>query len=181
VRQIERVAPETGVASTGALGSELRAIAFSDLRRLGTLAVLLVFAIVVLSYRGDVRSALLTFVPVVLGVAWTAGLWGWLGRPLDLFTLCVLPVMVGIGIDDGLHVLHLARAQRPRPRGRRARGGARGRADEPHDLRRLCGARGVARPGACVTAGSWSASVTLLCLAATLFVLPALAARTARR
>ena len=180
VRQIERVAPETGVASTGALGSELRAMAFSDLRRLGTLAVLLVFALVVLSYRGDVRSALLTFVPVVLGVAWTAGLWGWLGRPLDLFTLCVLPVMVGIGIDDGLHVLHLARVS--------------GR--DPADAAREAG-RGVVLTNLTTSAGFAALAVShvpalrngglvvcvgnLLCLAATLFVLPALAARTARR
>ncbi|HJQ97565.1 MAG TPA: MMPL family transporter [Candidatus Polarisedimenticolaceae bacterium] len=180
VKQIESVAPGTGVASAGGLGSELRALAFSDLRRLGTLAVLVVFVLVVLSYRGDVRSALLTFVPVGLGVAWTAGLWGWLGRPLDLFTLCVLPVMVGIGIDDGLHILHLARAS-----GRDVAEAAReaGRGVVLTNLTTSAGfaALAVSHVPALRNGGLVVCVGNLLCLAATLFVLPALAARTARR
>jgi hypothetical protein len=32
-----------------------------------------------------------------------------MGRPLDLVGLAVLPVMLGIGIDDGLHAVHGAK------------------------------------------------------------------------
>ena len=180
VRAIERVAPETAVASVSALGSELRALAFSDLKRLGALAVGLVFALVVLSYRGDVRSALLTFVPVVLGVAWTAGLWGWLGRPLDLFTLCVLPVLVGIGIDDGLHVLHLARTSGRDP-GEAAREAGRGVVLTNLTTSAGFAALAVSHVPALRNGGLVVCVGNLLCLAATLLVLPALAARTARR
>jgi predicted RND superfamily exporter protein len=48
-------------------------------------------------------------VPVALGSLWTFGLWGALGLPLDLFALGVLPVLLSMGVDDGLHVLHAAR------------------------------------------------------------------------
>lgn len=106
---IERAAPGAVVANAPRLGAELRALAVGDLKRLGALAVAVVFAIVLVSYRFDFGATALTFVPVALGTVWTAGLWGLLGRRLDLFTISVLPVMVGIGVDDGLHVLHLAR------------------------------------------------------------------------
>jgi len=39
---------------------------------------------------------------------WTFGIWGALGLPLDLFALGVLPVLLSMGVDDGLHVLHAA-------------------------------------------------------------------------
>ena len=180
VELIHRAAPGSAVASVPALGAALRAIALSDLRRLGALAVAAVFALVLVSYRGDLRAAAWTFVPVVLGTIGTAGLWGWLGRPLDLFSLCVLPVMVGIGIDDGLHVLHLARRQG---------------SDLAHAAREA--GRGVVLTNLTTSAGFAALAVShvpalrnggwivcvgnLLCLAATLVVLPSLATLATRR
>ena len=38
-----------------------------------------------------------------------AGFCAWNGIPLNLFTVATFPVLVGIGIDDGLHVAHGAR------------------------------------------------------------------------
>jgi predicted exporter len=107
--RVEGVASGAQLANAKRLGVELRAVAIRDVVRLGGLAALVVLVLVAISYQGDLRSTGLTFVPVVLGTVWTAGLWGWLGRPLDLFSMCVLPVMLGIGVDDGLHVLHLSR------------------------------------------------------------------------
>ena len=180
VEAIESAAPGAAVASASALGAELRALAFSDLRRLGALAVSVVFVLVLVSYRGDVRAALLTFVPVALGVAWTAGLWGWLGRPLDLFSLCVLPVLVGIGIDDGLHVLHLARGP-----GRDLAAAVReaGRGVVLTNLTTSAGfaALAVSRVPALRNGGLVVCVGNLMCLLATLVVLPALATLARRR
>ena len=180
VETIAGLAPGAAIASFPALGVELRATALSDLRRLGILAVAAVFALVLVSYRGDVRSAALTFVPVFLGSIGTAGLWGWLGRPLDLFSLCVLPVMVGIGIDDGLHVLHLAR-RRGSDLATAAREAGRGVV-----LTNLTTSAGFAALAVshvpALRNGGWIVCVgNLLCLAATLLVLPALAALAKRR
>ena len=46
-----------------------------------------------------------------MGTAWAFGIWGALGRSLDLVCVATLPVLAGIGIDDGLHILHGARAR----------------------------------------------------------------------
>lgn len=172
---VEAAAPGAQVANAIRLGHELRSVAVSDLKRLGVGAVLIVLAIVLISYRGAIGATALTFLPVVLGTVWTAGLWGLSGLKFDLFSLCVLPVMVGIGVDDGLHVLHLARQR-----------------GEDLEKAALDAGRGVVLTNLTTCAGFASLAVShvpalrnggilicvgnLLCLAATLVVLPAVAA-----
>jgi predicted RND superfamily exporter protein len=169
---VQAEAPGAQVANAVRLGAELRSVAVRDLKRLGGLAIGVVLAIVLLSYRGDLGATALTFLPVILGTVWTAGLWGSFGRSLDLFSLCVLPVMVGIGVDDGLHVLHLAR-----------------RRGEDLERASLDAGRGVVLTNLTTCAGFASLCLShvpalrnggllicvgnLLCLAATLVALPA--------
>jgi hypothetical protein len=103
---LTRSAPSALVASVPWVGEDLRRVAAGDLRRLSGLSLLLVVGVVLASFRGRPAPALLALCPVVFGTAWSLGLWSLLGRPLDLVGLAVLPVMLGIGIDDGLHAVH---------------------------------------------------------------------------
>lgn len=52
------------------------------------------------------RYALLAMMPLALGMVLMFGLLGWLGIPLNPANLIVLPLLLGIGIDDGVHVVH---------------------------------------------------------------------------
>lgn len=106
VRAVEQVAPGSAIASAGALGRDLKQLAKDDLRRLGGAAVLAVLAVVAISFRGRVRPAIMAMLPVSVGTLWALGIWGALGRPLGLLELAVLPILLGIGIDDGLHAVH---------------------------------------------------------------------------
>lgn len=103
--------PGVAVASAGRLGSALRDLALSDLSRLGVAAFLVILLVVAVSFRGDVLSTLLALLPVTLGTLWTMGLWGVLSGRLDLLSIALLPVLFGVGVDDGLHTLHAARSQ----------------------------------------------------------------------
>ena len=176
---IDRAAPGAAIASAPRLGAELKALAVSDLERLGALALGVVLLIVFVSYRGDWRATGLTFLPVVLGTVWTAGLWGIAGRALDLFSISVLPVMVGIGMDDGLHVLHLAR-QRAEDLTRAAHEAGRGvvltNVTTCAGFLALVLSRvpGLRNGGLIICVGN------LLCLIATLLVLPAIDALVGR-
>jgi predicted RND superfamily exporter protein len=119
---------------------------------------------------------------VSLGTLWTFGLAGFWGLPLDLFGLAVLPILLGIGIDDGLHALHGSRRQLPTSDGV-ARGvvdsveGA-GRAMALTTLTTVVGflSLGVSRIPALRAGGLLIALGVLCCLAATFVVLPALEA-----
>ena len=101
-----QVEPEALVASVPRVGRELQSMVGRDLRRLLGLSIALVLGVVLISFRGRLQPGLLALVPVLLGTVWAVGLWSLMGRSLDLVGLAVLPVMLGLGIDDGLHAVH---------------------------------------------------------------------------
>jgi len=49
---------------------------------------------------------LLALLPVAAAVVQMFGLMGWLGMPLNPANMIVLPLILGIGIDDGVHLVH---------------------------------------------------------------------------
>jgi predicted RND superfamily exporter protein len=68
-------------------------------------------AIVCIFDFANVRNALLTLVPPVGGGLMMFGLLGILGIDLNPANLIVLPLILGIGVDDGVHVIHDFRMQ----------------------------------------------------------------------
>jgi len=68
------------------------------------LAGLFVMGILLFYFRSP-GGVLLATVPVLMGLATTAGLMGWFGVHLNVFNFIVLPILVGIGLDDGIHIL----------------------------------------------------------------------------
>ncbi len=165
------------VASVPRLGAELRHVVLRDFRQLGAWALVAVCAVVLLAFRGRPRPALLALLPVCLGSLWTVGLAGWLAVPLDPFTIVVAPLLVGIGIDDGLHALA----------GARVHGGLlpslleNGRAMTLTSLTTCAGFGSLlaSRVPSLRTGGLLVAAGTVFCLAATLWVLPAVGRLTA--
>jgi predicted RND superfamily exporter protein len=72
-----------------------------------------VAVILVLDFRA-LRVVLLAMVPLAVGILQMLGLLGWLGIPLNPANMIVLPLILGIGIDDGVHVIHDYRTQQGR-------------------------------------------------------------------
>ena len=118
-----RFAEDIGVITLPS-GKELRSaspnLIIADLLRMaireGKLAVGLSFLVVFLIILVDVRSlknTLLVMSPLVLGLTWMGGLMFMLGMKLNLFNMVVLPSVVGIGVDTGVHIHHRHRAEGP--------------------------------------------------------------------
>jgi uncharacterized protein len=169
------------VASASRVGAELRRLAGADLLELGGIAFAVVALVVLVSFRGQLGASVLALVPVLLGGLWSLGLWGALGRPLDLATLAVLPIILGIGLDDGLHALHALR--RDPTRGIVA---ALGEAGRPMILTTATTALAFGSLATTSVPGLRNAGLlvslgVLGCLVATLLALPALAAVTGER
>ncbi len=175
---VEAAAPGAAVASAAALGAELKRIASADFERLAAIAAVVVGSLVLLSFRGRLRPALLAMLPVVLGCLWTFGLWGHLGGRLDVLSLVFLPILLGIGIDDGLHAVHAAHAGGD---GRDLAAAVRetGRAMVLTSLTTIAGfsSLGLSHLPSLQAGGLLVAVGVAACLAATLFALPALTAR----
>ena len=51
-------------------------------------------------------SVLLAVLPVLAAVPFTLGVLCWIGIPFNVMTWLVLPLVFGLGIDDGIHVVH---------------------------------------------------------------------------
>ncbi|HEX4962751.1 MAG TPA: MMPL family transporter [Thermoanaerobaculia bacterium] len=111
-RDLSRLVPQrrdVALASFAWVGEELRDIALKDLARSSVLALVLVGGVVLFSFRGRVRDALLAALPLTLGCVWTFGLWGALGRPLDLLCAFTVPLLLGTGTTLGANAVHFRR------------------------------------------------------------------------
>lgn len=74
-------------------------------------AFIAVCLILMLDLR-SIRDTLFALSPMLLGTLQAAGILGWLDIPLNPANMIALPLILGIGIDDGVHVVHDARLQR---------------------------------------------------------------------
>lgn len=75
------------------------------------LYTLIVVAVVLLLDFRSVRWTLLSMASTGVGLAQMFGLMGLLDIPLNAANLIALPILLGVGIDYGLHVVHDFRAQ----------------------------------------------------------------------
>jgi predicted RND superfamily exporter protein len=55
---------------------------------------------------GSLRIGLISMLPNLAPIALTLGLMGWLGLPLDVFSLMVGSIAIGLAVDDTIHFLH---------------------------------------------------------------------------
>ncbi len=75
----------------------------------GQNAALLTLAVVFLLLCVDFmspRKALLAMIPLALGMFWMVGLMYLTGMQLTMMNVMALPIIIGIGIDDGVHIIH---------------------------------------------------------------------------
>jgi predicted RND superfamily exporter protein len=80
----------------------------------GSNAVLLTLGIVFLLLWLDFRSpgyALMAMIPLAMGVFWMVGLMKLFGMQLTVMNVMGLPMIIGIGIDDGVHIVHRLREE----------------------------------------------------------------------
>ena len=181
--RLRQISSEVAVASVPRLGSAMKSLAQRDFLRLSWIAALLVLGVVWISFRGSLGACLLAVTPVAVGCVWTLGAWGQMGLSLDLLSLSVAPILIGIGIDDGLHAVHGADVGRASGSGS-SRGSLAGLGES---VRQSGLAMALTTLTTCVAFGSLATSSipglrnggllvavgVLLCLLATLWVLPA--------
>ncbi|HJZ56695.1 MAG TPA: MMPL family transporter, partial [Gemmataceae bacterium] len=78
----------------------------------GLYAVLAIVGVLLLDFRG-VRGVLLGLFPLAVGAVLTAGVMGVFGVPLNPANMIALPLVVGVSVDNGVHILHDHRERNP--------------------------------------------------------------------
>jgi uncharacterized protein len=76
-----------------------------DGRNAVLLTLLIVFLLLWFDFR-NVVHALMAMIPLAVGIFWMVGLMKITGQQLTVMNIMGLPMIVGIGIDDGVHIMH---------------------------------------------------------------------------
>jgi hypothetical protein len=105
-RTIRRSLPiQVEIVDPGGLSDELGPLLASDLKQSLWVCTLAVLAICILSLK-SLRFGLIALAPVVCGLGVSLGLLAGLGWPLHPGNFLALPLILGLGVDDGLHMVH---------------------------------------------------------------------------
>jgi hopanoid biosynthesis associated RND transporter like protein HpnN len=67
---------------------------------------LIAIALLVMLHFRSLLAVVLSLIPVGIGTLWLAGLMGWLGVPFNPANIMTLPLVIGIGVTNGIHILN---------------------------------------------------------------------------
>ncbi|MGD8778729.1 MAG: MMPL family transporter [Ignavibacteria bacterium] len=76
-----------------------------DGRLAAGLTLVVVFFLLLFDYK-NLRLTLMAMVPLIVGVIWMVGFMHLIGQKLTLLNVIGIPLILGIGIDYGVHFLH---------------------------------------------------------------------------
>ena len=70
------------------------------------LIAILVITFMMILLIGDIRIGLVSMIPNLTPIVLTLGLMGWFGIPIDLFTMLIGSIAIGLAVDDTIHFMH---------------------------------------------------------------------------
>jgi uncharacterized protein len=86
------------------LSRTMSATIFSMAQSYAIAAVVITLMMIILI--GDIRIGLVSMIPNITPIILTLGLMGWLDLPLDLFTMLIGSIAIGLAVDDTIHFMH---------------------------------------------------------------------------
>jgi hypothetical protein len=100
---VERISDK--VTGSGPLFKALLRIFGQDGRNAVILTLFVVFLLLLIDFQNP-KHALMALIPLALGVFWMVGMMHLGGMKLSMMSVMGLPLIIGIGIDDGVHIIH---------------------------------------------------------------------------
>lgn len=67
---------------------------------------LLIIGVLMMLVFGSVRIGLIGLIPNITPALVVGGLMGWLGYPLDMMTATIMPMILGLAVDDTIHFIN---------------------------------------------------------------------------
>src|SRR5690606_5931459 len=92
-------------ASTSIVAAEMLDLMIQESPYMVTATFIMVFLLILVSYR-SLRWSLLALAPLVIGFLFLFGIMMIFGLKFNFYNLVVLPAVLGIGCDSGVHVVH---------------------------------------------------------------------------
>jgi len=106
--QMQRISQK--ITGTPPLMLRLIKLIGQDGRIASLLALLAVFILLWIDF-GRIKLAFVAMTPLVVGAIWMVGLLTMMGLPFTIVNVMAIPMIIGIGIDDGVHLIHRYRIE----------------------------------------------------------------------
>ncbi len=105
--RLRELAGDAGLTITGfyALAAHVAQLTVETSIRSYVLAFLLITPLMIL-FIGSLRTGLVSMAPNLMPIAIVMGAMGWSGAPLDIFTVLIGGIALGLVVDDTIHILH---------------------------------------------------------------------------
>lgn len=87
----------------------LQSLFKSQILTIGAVFISILFMFILL-FRA-VKLSVVTIVPNMIAAGLILGLMGWVGIPLDIMTITIAAISIGIGVDDSIHYVHRFREE----------------------------------------------------------------------
>jgi hypothetical protein len=98
--------PDLTITMTGSVALRMKMYHFISQSQLISFGITFcIISLVLLLVFGSVKLGLLAIVPNIFPIVTVAGLMGYLNIPLDIHTLLVVPIVIGVAVDDTIHFL----------------------------------------------------------------------------
>jgi uncharacterized protein len=110
-----RLGPRAVLAGANRVNLQVRTLVVRDAWVAGILGYVLVAIILWIDFR-SVRYALMALVPLTIGLVWMVGGMALFGIQMNFINIFVTTMIIGIGVDYGIYILHRYLESRSLPR-----------------------------------------------------------------
>ncbi|MFC1495959.1 RND family transporter [Candidatus Margulisiibacteriota bacterium] len=86
-------------------------IAGTEGKRILMLTVVFIYLILLFDFR-SIKYATFAMLPMFMSLALVLGIMGWFNIPFNFVNIIALPMIIGIGVDDGVHLIHRYRIEK---------------------------------------------------------------------
>ncbi|HKH47790.1 MAG TPA: MMPL family transporter [Thermoanaerobaculia bacterium] len=114
VRLTQELGPQAALAGTNVVNERVRALVLHDAWIAGILGFFLVAVLLWIDFR-NLRLTFMALAPLTIGILWMVGGMVALDTPMNFINIFVTTMIIGIGVDYGVHVLHRFREVRDLP------------------------------------------------------------------
>ncbi|MCB1055410.1 MAG: MMPL family transporter, partial [Acidobacteria bacterium] len=101
----DELGPDAVVAGTNVLNQRVRQIVLHDAFLAGLVGFVLVAFLIFLDFRA-LGYTLLSLTPLAVGILWMLGVMAEIGLQANFMNIFVSTMIIGIGVDYGLHMIH---------------------------------------------------------------------------
>lgn len=110
VQSVEEITGHSPVGMAMVM-NEITGLVIDDIYKISILCMAAIFTVGLVTFR-RLSLALLTALPISATVYMTLGLLPILGIDLNLFSIASIPLIIGIGVDSGIHLIHRLKEER---------------------------------------------------------------------